>query len=201
MTWLENGRHLLLVSAAPIYFATADEFRAWLERHHASAAELVLGFYNKTSGRTGITYAEALDEALCFGWIDGIVHKIDDQRHTRRFTPRRASSHWSLVNLRHIERLTKAGRMHAAGIKAYEARDPRKVGRYAFEQRPAGFPPALEKHFRADQKAWIFWKAQPPSYRRVATWWVISAKQEATRQRRLTQLIAASAAERRLGQK
>lgn len=186
------------MTAAPLFFASAAEFRRWLAQNHATANELTLGFYNKSSGKSGITYAEALDEALCFGWIDGIIHKIDAHRHTRRFTPRRPGSNWSVVNVRHIERLTQSGRMHAAGLKAFETRDLRKTASYSFEQRPQTLPPALAKIFRTDRKAWTFWQAWPPSYHRMAVWWVISAKQEATRQRRLAQLIAASATGRRL---
>lgn len=186
------------VSDSPVYFANATEFRTWLERHHASTQELVLGFYNKSSGRGGITYAEALDEALCFGWIDGIVHKLDAERHTRRFTPRRPGSNWSKVNMGHVDRLTRAGRMHASGLKAWASRDERKVGIYSFEQRPERFPAALAKCFQADKKAWAFWDSCPPSYHRAAVWWVISAKQEATQQRRLEKLIEASRSGRRL---
>lgn len=186
------------MSDSPVYFADGAEFRRWLEHHHASARELVLGFYTKPSGRGGITYAQALDEALCFGWIDGIVHKLDAERHTRRFTPRRPGSNWSKVNMGHVDRLTRAGRMHEAGLKAWASRDERKVGIYSFEQRPERFPAALAKIFRADRTAWAFWNSCPPSYHRAAVWWVISAKQEATQQRRLAKLIAVSHSGQRL---
>ncbi|ACB75980.1 YdeI/OmpD-associated family protein [Opitutus terrae] len=185
----------------PVFFADAAAFRAWLEKHHATAPELWIGYYKKASGKSGMVYREALDEALCFGWIDGLVKSIDGKRYMQRFTARRAGSNWSRVNLRHIERLTKAGRMHAAGVKAYESRDPRKVEVYSFEQRPRKFPAALEKRFRADRKAWAFWQTCPPSYHRLAVWWVISAKQPATRERRLAELITLSSTQRRLGQK
>jgi uncharacterized protein YdeI (YjbR/CyaY-like superfamily) len=192
------GAFVSRVSDSPTYFANATEFRTWLEHHHASARELVLGFCNKASGRGGITYSEALDEALCFGWIDGIVHKLDAERHTRRFTPRRPGSNWSKVNLGHVDRLTRMGRMHPAGLKAWAERDERKVGIYSFEQRPERFPADLAKRFQANKTAWRFWESCPPSYHRAAVWWVISAKQEATQQRRLAKLIEVSRSGRRL---
>jgi len=186
------------VSATPVHFASAADFRAWLELNHATATELLVAFHTKDSGRGGLTYPESLDEALCFGWIDGVRRKLDAERFSIRYTPRTAVSTWSLVNIRHVERLTQAGRMAPAGLAAFAARDPAKTGIYSFEQRPQDFPPALKKTFRANQTAWTFWEAQPPGYRRTALWWVVSAKQEATQQRRLAQLIADSAAGRRL---
>lgn len=185
----------------PVFFADAAAFRSWLEKHHASARELWIGYYKKASGRGGMVYREALDEALCFGWIDGIAKSIDDERYMQRFTPRRPGSNWSLVNLRNVERLSRAGRMHAAGLKAHAARDTRKVGVYSFENPPEKFPRALERRFRANALAWTFWRTCPPSYHRLAMWWVLSAKREPTRERRLDELIARSAERRRLGQK
>jgi uncharacterized protein YdeI (YjbR/CyaY-like superfamily) len=182
----------------PTHFANAAAFRCWLERHHASSAELLVGFYNKASGRGGLTYAEALDEALCFGWIDGVRRRLDADRYTIRFTPRRPRSIWSRVNLRHVARLRQLGKMHAAGLTAFAARTAQKTGVYSFENRPEKFPERLARQFRSEKAAWAFWQKQPPGYRRTAIWWVISAKQEATRQRRLGQLIADSAAGRRL---
>ncbi len=184
---------------APTFFATPGEFRRWLEQHHATARELWVGYYKKSSGRGGMIYQEALDEALCFGWIDGLVRSLDAERYMQRFTPRQPASIWSNVNVRHIARLTAAGRMHAAGLAAYAARDPKKTGIYSFEQRPSRFPSAMLKAFRANASAWKFWTAQPPGYQRQMTWWVLSAKQAATRERRLARLIAASAAQRRIG--
>jgi uncharacterized protein YdeI (YjbR/CyaY-like superfamily) len=182
----------------PIFFSSAAEFRRWLETNHATATELVLGINNRDSGRGGITYAEALDEALCVGWIDGLVRRLDDERHTRRFTPRKPGSIWSRVNVGHVERLKAAGRMTAAGLAAYAAREEQRTGAYSFEQRPREFPPVLEKLFRANQKAWTFWRMQPPGYRRTFIWWVVSAKRPETRRARLAALIGASAARRRI---
>lgn len=182
----------------PVHFKSAADFRAWLEAHHATESEIVVVMYKKDSGRGGITYAEALDEALCFGWIDGLKRGRDDESYTQRFTPRRPRSIWSTVNLRHIDRLTKAGRMHAAGIAAFKARDPKRTGLYSFENRPERFPPDLEQAFRRRAGAWKFFNAQPPGYRRTLIWWVISAKQTATQERRLARLMAESGAGRRI---
>jgi len=182
----------------PTYFATAAGFRSWLEVHHAKATEIVLGFYNKASGRGGITYPEALDEALCFGWIDGVRKRIDEHGYSIRFTPRKSVSIWSLVNVRHYERLAKLGRVRSAGQAAYERRDPKKTGVYSFENRPKKLPTAMEKMFRTNQKAWAFWQTQPPGYQRLTIWWVMSAKQSQTQQRRLASLITKSANEVRV---
>jgi uncharacterized protein YdeI (YjbR/CyaY-like superfamily) len=183
----------------PIFFKTPAEFRRWLTKHHASETELLAGFYRKDSGLGGITYGEALDEALCFGWIDGIKKKLDEVSYTHRFTPRKPRSTWSNINVRHVQRLTAAGRMMPAGLRAYEARETERTGVYSFEKTAHVFDTLLEKEFRANKRAWTFWEAQPPGYRRVSTHWVMSAKQAETRERRLAQLIADSASGLRLG--
>lgn len=183
---------------APRFFRTPAEFRRWLEKNHATAKELWIGYYKKDSGRGGMVYREALDEALCFGWIDGVVKTIDATSYLQRFSPRRPGSIWSNVNVRHIERLKTAGKMHAAGLAAFETRDPKKTGIYSFENRPKEFPPALKKQFQRNEKAWNFWTALPPGYRRTLTWWVLSAKRPETQQKRLAKLIAESAAGRRI---
>ena len=147
-----------------------------------------------------MTYAEALDEALCAGWIDGVRRKVGDASYSIRFSPRKPGSIWSLVNVRHAERLLAAGRMTAFGADVFAARQSHKTGVYSFEQTKHALEPGQEKKFRANKKAWAFWETQPPGYRRIAMHWVTSAKQEATRLRRLTQLIADSATGIRLGQ-
>jgi uncharacterized protein YdeI (YjbR/CyaY-like superfamily) len=180
------------------HFASAADFRRWLEKNHATATELLLGFYKKASGKGGLTYPEAVDELLCFGWIDGVKRRVDDERYTHRITPRRPGSIWSLINVRHVERLTKAKRMHPAGLRAFAVRQAHKTGVYSFESRPKKLPAAYEKIFRAQPKAWSFFMAQPPGYRRLLIFKIVRAKQEATRQRWLARTIAASARGRRL---
>jgi len=183
----------------PVFFATPGEFRTWLARHHESERELWVGFYKKGTGRPSITWPEAVDEALCFGWIDGIRKSIDAESYTNRFTPRKPTSNWSEVNTRRMQELIAAGRVKPAGLRAFEARTSEKSGVYSFEQRqnPAFAPGALQS-FKAHADAWRFFQAQPPGYRRLVTWWVVSAKQEATRARRLKILIDHSADRQRI---
>jgi uncharacterized protein YdeI (YjbR/CyaY-like superfamily) len=185
----------------PIFFAAPEEFRAWLEEHHATATELLAGFHKKSTGRPTMTWTESVREALCFGWIDGIRRSLGDESYTIRFTPRKPRSNWSSLNVRHVEELIREGRMTAAGLAAYEARTAKRTGVYAFEQRHAArLEPEQEERFRADPKAWEFFQAQPASYRQTAIYWVVSAKREETRARRLATLISDSAAGRRLAQ-
>ena len=177
----------------PKFFDSGVHFRRWLESNHASAGELWVGFWKVKSGRKGLTYEEAVEEALCFGWIDGLVKTFDEQSYMQRFTPRRATSIWSAVNIAKVEALTKAGRMAAPGIAAFEARDPRKTNLYSFENRHVTLDAAFEKRFRAKARAWKFFEAQPPGYRRLAAFWVMSAKKEETRERRFNRLVGDSA--------
>jgi uncharacterized protein YdeI (YjbR/CyaY-like superfamily) len=177
-------------------FASSGEFRTWLEQNHGSATELWVGYYRKSVPKTSMTYREAVDEALCFGWIDGIGRRIDDEVHANRFTPRAKRSTWSAVNAARMGELIDAGRAHPAGIRAFEARTPNNTGIYSYENRPADLPGEYLARLREHEAAWAWWRRQSPGYRRVATWWVVSAKQEATRERRLAQLIEDSAAGR-----
>jgi uncharacterized protein YdeI (YjbR/CyaY-like superfamily) len=177
----------------PTFFRAPDEFRAWLREHHASDQELLVGFYKKRSGVTGFTQAQAVDEALCFGWIDGHVRALDENRYTARFTPRTPHSIWSAVNIRRAEQLIAQGRMEPAGLKTFTGRDPRQAGRYSFENHPQSLDEADEAVFRTNAPAWAFFQAQIPSYQRTALWWVMSAKTDTTRQRRLATLIQDSA--------
>jgi uncharacterized protein YdeI (YjbR/CyaY-like superfamily) len=179
------------------YFASADELRAWLAEHHASEDELLVGFWRVGSGRPSTTWAEAVDQALCYGWIDGVRRRVDDRRYTIRFTPRRRGSTWSNVNVANVERLLAAGLMAPAGIAAWEARDPAKTGIYSAES-PIPLSAEYEAALRERPGAWEFWERQAPSYRRMASHWVMSAKQEQTRQRRLARLVDDSAAGRRI---
>lgn len=181
----------------PRFFATSAEWRAWLEENHATAPELLVGFHKRGSGRASITWPESVDQALCFGWIDGVRRRIDDERYAIRFTPRRKGSTWSNINLRRVEELERLGFMHQAGRDAHAARSAAKSGIYSYEQRMgARLPAPLEARFKRSRKAWTFFQAQPAWYRRTATWWVVSAKKEETRERRLATLIADSAAGR-----
>ena len=182
----------------PRFFRTAADFRRWLEKNHAQR-ELWIGFYKKSSGKGGITYREALDEALCFGWIDGVRKRLDEDAFVQRFTPRQANSYWSAVNIRRAEELVRAGRMHEAGLAAFGRRDASAAARYSFERRHAALDHAAERQFRAAAEAWSFFQSQPPSYRRVATHYVTSAKRRETRQRRLEVLMRESAACKRIG--
>jgi uncharacterized protein YdeI (YjbR/CyaY-like superfamily) len=180
----------------PTFFRTPSDFRSWLESNHGQYAELQLGFYKKDSGHASITYAEALDLALCYGWIDGVRKRIDDEAYTIRFTPRKQKSKWSAVNIRRVQQLTKQGLMHQAGLAVFAGAEDQPRS-YSYEQRNAArLDAAQEKLFRSNNEAWVFFQAQPFWYRRTATWWVISAKKEETRQRRLAQLISASARRR-----
>lgn len=175
------------------FFATPSELREWYERNHDSAPELILGFYKKATGKPSVTQQEALDEALCFGWIDAVRHRIDDEVYTNRYVPRKKSSVWSDINMKRVEELKAEGRMHPAGIKAYETRDPKKQKTYSNENEWQTLPPEFEAQFKAVEGAWEKFEAMPKSYQRPALWWVMSAKQEKTRQSRLQVLIENSA--------
>lgn len=182
------------------FFRSQEQFRQWLEKHHDTETELWVGFYKVSAKKKGLTYPEAVEEALCYGWIDGIRKGIDETSYTNRFTPRKKTSIWSNVNIAHIERLTKAGRMKPAGIKAYEARSDGRSGVYSFEKNAHTLSPAFEKKLKANKKAWKFFDAQAPWYKRTAIHLVMSAKQEATREKRLAELIADSANGERIKQ-
>ena len=179
-------------------FVGAAEFRAWLERNHSTARELLVGMYNQRAGKRSITYREALDEALCFGWIDGVRRSVDECTYCVRFTPRKTRSYWSAVNLRRAEELKHLGRMAPAGLEALKNRSG-DSGRYSFENRPSELDASSERRFRANQEAWDFFSAQAPWYRRTSIFWVMSAKKEETRAKRLGTLISDSAAKRRIG--
>ena len=179
-------------------FRTPAAFRAWLKKKGRRADELLLRCYKVSAKHLGVTYAQALDEALCFGWIDGVRRGVDAISFSVRFTPRRKGSIWSRVNIRHVERLIAAGRMTRPGLEAYEARDEKKTGVYSFENRPKKLAPAIVKRFKANAGAWAWFSSQPPYYRRIATWYVMEAKKPETRERRLKTLIDSSKRGRRI---
>ncbi len=181
------------------FFATQAEFRAWLVANGATEPELLVGFFKVGTGRPSITWPQAVDEALCAGWIDGIRRRIDASSYANRFTPRRRGSTWSAINIARVEALRAAGLMLPAGIAAFEARDPAKSGIYSYERPLAALAPDDEAAFRADADGWAWFQAQAPSYRRTATYWVVSAKRPETRARRLAALIEDSRAGRPIG--
>ena len=183
----------------PKFFTSPDKFRAWLERNHDGATELLIGFHKKSSGKKSVTYAEALDEALCFGWIDGVRKNLNETSYTIRFTPRKPTSIWSNINVKHVERLQKDGRMHRAGTEAYERRAPERTGIYSFENAPRKLPTEYEKTFRQNKAAWKFFQEQPAGYKRQMIFRTVSAKKEETRLRRLKQLIESSEKGERMG--
>jgi uncharacterized protein YdeI (YjbR/CyaY-like superfamily) len=180
------------------FFARQSDFRKWLEKNHDKKTELLVGFYKVDSGKPSITWPQSVDEALCFGWIDGVRRSIDKDSYCIRFSPRKRNSIWSAVNLKKIEALKRAGLMKPSGLAVFENRDPSKAGLYTYEKEEVKFSPDYERTFKANQKAWTFFQSRPPSYRRPATNWVMSAKEVSTQLSRLERLIAACEAGRKL---
>ena len=177
----------------PRFFRTPSAFRAWLERHHRTRRELIVGFHHVGSGKPSVTYPQARDEALCFGWIDGVRRNYDATSYTVRFTPRKPESTWSRVNLERVRELKAEGRMRPAGLSAHAARDPKKAIQYSFEHAPRPLDAAAVRTFKANRRAWSWFETQAPWFRRTAAWWVMSAKREDTRARRLRMLIDSAA--------
>ena len=178
------------MESEPKYFATAAKFRAWLKAHHDRERELWVGFCKRDSGLPSLTWPESVDEALCYGWIDGVRKSVDDARYKIRFTPRKPSSKWSAINSRRAQELAERGLMHPAGLKAFAARAEKRSGVYAYEQRDLiELDPGQEALFRKSRSGWRFFQAQPRWYRKTALWWIVSAKRDETRAKRLAQLI------------
>ena len=182
----------------PIFFASGDELRSWLDEHHQSETELLVGFHKKGTGKPALTWSESVDQALCFGWIDGVRRSLGPDAYTIRFTPRKPTSTWSNINVAKVERLTELGLMRPAGAAAFERRAPERTGVYSFERAPARLGPEYEAEFRRNGKAWSWFQRQPPGYQRTAAHWVASAKKEETRRSRLATLIADSGASRKV---
>jgi uncharacterized protein YdeI (YjbR/CyaY-like superfamily) len=180
------------------FFKTPSDFRKWLAANHAKAKELWVGFYKKDSGKPSITWPESVDEALCFGWIDGIRKSLDNESYMIRFSPRKPGSVWSAVNIRNVERLIKEKRMAPVGLKAYEARKEYRSGIYSYEQRSPELVEPYLTELKRNKPAWEFFRAQPPSYRKMMNWRIVSAKKEETRVKRLAQLIEVSAQGKRM---
>ena len=172
------------------FFPSPSAFRKWLEANHAKAQELWVGYYKRDSGKPSITWPESVDQALCFGWIDGIRKSLDDVSYTIRFSPRRSGSTWSVVNIKRVQELEKTGLMQPAGLKAFEARREYRSGIYSYEQRPDQLPDPYAKILQKNKAAWNFLQSQPPSFRRATAWFVLSAKKEETRLKRLERIIA-----------
>jgi uncharacterized protein YdeI (YjbR/CyaY-like superfamily) len=174
----------------PIFFTTQDEFREWLVENHLSETELFVGFYKVNSGKPSMTWSESVDQALCFGWIDGVKYSIDKDSYKIRFTPRKKTSIWSAVNIRKVENLIENGLMKSAGLESFNNRKESKSKIYAFENPEVMFSPEFEKLFKANKAAWEYFQSLAPTYRKPSSNWVMSAKQEATRFKRLLELIA-----------
>ncbi len=177
----------------PLFFPTPSDFRKWLEKNHESAGELWVGYYKKDSGIPSITWPQSVDEALCFGWIDGIRKSVDAISYMIRFTPRRPKSNWSAINIRRVKELKKSGLMQPAGLAAFEKREEHRSEIYSFERKAVALDKKYETQFKKNKRAWTFFGSMPPSYRKPAMWWIMSAKQEETRLKRLEQLIKDSA--------
>lgn len=182
----------------PTFFAKSSDFRKWLAKNHLTCTELLVGFYKVDSGKASMTWPQSVDEALCFGWIDGVRKRIDDDSYSIRFTPRKATSIWSAVNIKKIEDLTQKGLIQPAGLAAFEKRTEHRSSVYAYENEPAKLSPEFEKTFKAHKKAWAFFTAQAPSYQKTIIHWIMSAKQDATRRSRLDKTIAESEKQKRL---
>ena len=182
----------------PIFFVTQNDFRRWLEENHEKESEIIVGFYKVGSGKSSMTWSEAVDQALCFGWIDGVRRRVDEESYSNRFTPRRVNSNWSAVNIKKVEELTAKDLMKPAGIAAFEKRKEEKSAIYTYENESKRFSDEFEKRFRANGKAWQFFEKQANWYKKQMTGWVMTAKQEATRARRLEKLISESENEKRL---
>jgi uncharacterized protein YdeI (YjbR/CyaY-like superfamily) len=183
----------------PKFFATPEAFRAWLDAHHERETECLVGFYKRGSGKPSITWPQSVDEALSFGWIDGKRQSIDEISYTIRFTPRKPRSNWSAINVKRMAVLIAQGRVRPMGLAAFEKRSAERTGIYAYENRKsATLDPEAEREFRRNKKAWAYFEAEAPSYRRLAIWWVVSAKREETRRSRLATLIDDSAQGRRI---
>ena len=181
------------------YFKTQGDFRKWLERHHNTSSELLLGIHKKESGKPSVTYKEAVDEALCFGWIDGVRRSVNETSYSVRFTPRKPRSIWSRINTKRAGELKELGLMSPAGLRAFEDRDPKKANLYSFENAPRSLDAAFEAKFKKNKKAWEFFQTLPPYFTKMSVFWIMSGKREQTRERRLQTFIDSCARGERLG--
>jgi len=180
-------------SIRPKFFKTEAAFHTWLEKQHDSKDELIVGYYKKTTGKPSMTWEESVDEALCFGWIDGIRRRLDDERYCIRFTPRRRTSHWSARNIKRMQELVAEGRVQACGVETFKLRKASNSRKASYEQKKVKLSTEYETRIKANVMAWIDWQKRPPGYKKQTSWWIMSAKQEASRQRRLDILIESCA--------
>ena len=186
--------HILAFKMKPTFFSKQSDFKKWLEKNNAEKTELVVGFYKVGSGKPSMTWSQSVDEALCFGWIDGVRKSIDSNSYQIRFTPRKPSSIWSAVNIEKVAELTKQGLMHEAGLASFNKRTDSRSKIYAYEKGEVNLSPEFVKQFKANKKAWEFFQSLAAGYSKLSVNWVMSAKQEATRVKRINILIADSAA-------
>ncbi len=175
-----------------IFFPTPLEFRKWLKKYHQKETELFVGFYKKAIGKPTMTWSQSVDQALCFGWIDGIRRSIDQESYCNRFTPRKSKSNWSAINIKKVEYLTQSGQMTPAGLKAFELRKVVKTGVYYTENKNVQLSESYQKQFKKNKIAWKYFNAQTPSYKKLIVHWIMSAKQEKTRMSRLEKAILSS---------
>lgn len=182
----------------PTFFPDINEFRKWLEANHKSEREIIVGYYKVGTGKPSMTWSDSVDEALCFGWIDGVRRSVDAEGYCIRFTPRNPKSNWSAVNIAKVEELIRLGKMTPAGLVAYEKRSEARSEIYSYENRPEILSPELDAQFRLNTDAWTFFSKLAPSYRKTVIYWVMSAKQETTRISRLDKLIEACSEGKRL---
>jgi uncharacterized protein YdeI (YjbR/CyaY-like superfamily) len=182
----------------PVFFQSQKEFREWLKKHHSTEEELIAGYYKRKTGKPSMTWSESVDQAICFGWIDGVRRNIDEDTYCIRFTPRRTGSNWSKINIRKVEELQKAGLMTPAGLEIFDKRKDKTGDRYSYENLPGSLSPEMERIFRKNKAAWTFFEKQPPSYKRVRIYWINSAKQEETKLNRLKKIITFSEQGKRL---
>jgi uncharacterized protein YdeI (YjbR/CyaY-like superfamily) len=181
-----------------LFFSTPVEFRKWLQKYHQKKTELYVGFYKKGSGKISITWSQAVDQALCFGWIDSVRKSIDTESYCNRFTPRKPNSIWSAINIKKVEEMMRQGLMTPAGLKAFDAKKQHKMGMYAHETEPVILSPVFEKQLKKNKPAWVFFNAQPPSYKKITIHWIMGAKQEKTRVARLEKTILYSEQQKRV---
>lgn len=185
-------------SMQPTFFSNSKDFRKWFEKNHEKSKELLVGFYKVTSGKKSITWRESVDEAICFGWIDGVRKSIDSESYCIRFTPRKPGSIWSAINIKKVEELTKKELMHPSGHSAFSKRKESKSRIYSYEKEPETLSPGFLKKFKANKNEWVFFQSMAPSYQRTCVHWIMTAKQEATKMKRLEELINDSTMERKI---